>query len=63
MLSQHNCCCPQPGSCVPGIGVTHLFRDTLECNVPQSCFEYALSKRWPLYLSTKNTILKFYDGR
>ncbi|RNF20130.1 isocitrate dehydrogenase [Trypanosoma conorhini] len=29
----------------------------------KSCFEYALSKRWPLYLSTKNTILKRYDGR
>ncbi|KER26986.1 hypothetical protein T265_05892 [Opisthorchis viverrini] len=28
-----------------------------------SCFEYALSKRWPLYMSTKNTILKRYDGR
>lgn len=28
-----------------------------------SCFEYALQKRWPLYLSTKNTILKRYDGR
>ncbi|MFH4982305.1 hypothetical protein AB6A40_009014 [Gnathostoma spinigerum] len=28
-----------------------------------SCFEYALRKKWPLYLSTKNTILKRYDGR
>jgi isocitrate dehydrogenase len=28
-----------------------------------SCFEYALIKKWPLYLSTKNTILKKYDGR
>jgi len=28
-----------------------------------SCFEYALQKGWPLYLSTKNTILKAYDGR
>jgi isocitrate dehydrogenase len=28
-----------------------------------SCFNQALSKRWPLYLSTKNTILKKYDGR
>jgi len=26
-------------------------------------FEYALMKKWPLYLSTKNTILKKYDGR
>ncbi len=29
----------------------------------QSCFTYALERRWPLYLSTKNTILKVYDGR
>ncbi|MEO7209786.1 MAG: NADP-dependent isocitrate dehydrogenase [Chitinophagaceae bacterium] len=29
----------------------------------RSCFNMALSKRWPLYLSTKNTILKKYDGR
>jgi len=28
-----------------------------------SCFQYALEKKWPLYLSTKNTILKAYDGR
>ncbi len=29
----------------------------------QSCFNMALMKKWPLYLSTKNTILKKYDGR
>ncbi len=28
-----------------------------------SCFNMALEKKWPLYLSTKNTILKKYDGR
>lgn len=28
-----------------------------------SCFQYAIQKKWPLYLSTKNTILKRYDGR
>eukprot|EP01015_Nassula_variabilis_P036407 TRINITY_DN9395_c0_g2_i2.p1 TRINITY_DN9395_c0_g2~~TRINITY_DN9395_c0_g2_i2.p1 ORF type:complete len:235 (-),score=61.02 TRINITY_DN9395_c0_g2_i2:83-787(-) len=28
-----------------------------------SCFRYALDKKMPLYLSTKNTILKKYDGR
>ncbi|TSA39112.1 MAG: isocitrate dehydrogenase (NADP(+)) [Porphyromonadaceae bacterium] len=28
-----------------------------------SCFNMALDKKWPLYLSTKNTILKAYDGR
>ena len=29
----------------------------------RSCFNTALLKGWPLYLSTKNTILKAYDGR
>jgi isocitrate dehydrogenase len=29
----------------------------------RSCFNVALDKGWPLYLSTKNTILKKYDGR
>jgi isocitrate dehydrogenase len=28
-----------------------------------SCFNMALSKKWPLYFSSKNTILKKYDGR
>ncbi|XP_064652234.1 isocitrate dehydrogenase [NADP], mitochondrial-like [Lineus longissimus] len=28
-----------------------------------SCFQYAIMKKIPLYLSTKNTILKRYDGR
>lgn len=28
-----------------------------------SCFQVALAKKYPLYLSTKNTILKVYDGR
>ena len=29
----------------------------------RACFNQALLKGWPLYLSTKNTILKKYDGR
>jgi len=29
----------------------------------RSCMNQALTKKWPLYLSTKNTILKAYDGR
>ena len=28
-----------------------------------ACFQQAMKKQWPLYLSTKNTILKKYDGR
>ncbi len=29
----------------------------------QTCFNYALQRGFPVYLSTKNTILKAYDGR
>ena len=29
----------------------------------RACMLYALDRGWPLYLSTKNTILKAYDGR
>ena len=29
----------------------------------RACLNYALQRRFPLYLSTKNTILKAYDGR
>ena len=29
----------------------------------RSCMNQALKKGWPLYLSTKNTIMKAYDGR
>ncbi|KAK9838902.1 hypothetical protein WJX74_005655 [Apatococcus lobatus] len=28
-----------------------------------ACFGYALDRKWPLYMSTKNTILKKYDGK
>jgi len=28
-----------------------------------ACFKQAIAKKWPLYMSTKNTILKKYDGR
>ena len=28
-----------------------------------SCFKYAIDRKYPLYLSTKNTILKAYDGK
>ena len=29
----------------------------------RACMNYALDRSWPVYLSTKNTILKAYDGR
>jgi isocitrate dehydrogenase len=29
----------------------------------RACFNYGVNRQWPVYLSTKNTILKAYDGR
>jgi isocitrate dehydrogenase len=29
----------------------------------RACLNYGLMRKWPVYLSTKNTILKTYDGR
>lgn len=49
----------------PAGGVTMGMYNTDESIIgfAKSCLEYALEKKWPLYLSTKNTILKKYDGR
>jgi len=49
----------------PGAGVLLGMYNTDESitDFATSCMEYALMKKWPLYLSTKNTILKKYDGR
>ena len=48
-----------------GDGVALAMYNTDESIVgfARSCFNQALMKGWPLYLSTKNTILKKYDGR
>ncbi|CAL8105261.1 unnamed protein product [Calicophoron daubneyi] len=46
-----------------GIGMAMYNTDESICGFAHSCFNYALNKKWPLYLSTKNTILKRYDGR
>ena len=46
-----------------GVGLAMYNTDDSIRGFAKSCFEYALQKEWPLYLSTKNTILKKYDGR
>ena len=49
----------------PGGGIA-LSRYNLDDSIrdfARACFAYALDLGWPLYLSTKNTILKAYDGR
>ncbi|KAJ3313444.1 isocitrate dehydrogenase (NAD(+)) idh1 [Boothiomyces sp. JEL0838] len=47
----------------PGVGLAMYNLDSSIEGFAKSCFELALSKKQPLYLSTKNTILKKYDGR
>jgi isocitrate dehydrogenase len=46
-----------------GVALTMYNTDESIKGFAHSCFNMALSKGWPLYLSTKNTILKKYDGR
>jgi len=46
-----------------GVGLGMYNTDESIHGFAHSCFQYALQKKWPLYLSTKNTILKAYDGR
>ncbi|ORY72527.1 isocitrate dehydrogenase [Neocallimastix californiae] len=46
-----------------GVGMGMYNTDESIRGFAQSCFQMALSKKQPLYLSTKNTILKAYDGR
>ena len=47
----------------PGIALSMYNLDKSIEAFARSCFSYGLIKGWPVYLSTKNTILKQYDGR
>ena len=47
----------------PGIALSMYNLDKSIEDFAKSCFNYGLIKKWPVYLSTKNTILKKYDGR
>ncbi len=46
-----------------GVAMAMYNTDESITGFARSCFNMALQKKWPLYLSTKNTILKKYDGR
>jgi len=46
-----------------GVALSMYNTDESIFGFARACFNLALSKQWPLYLSTKNTILKKYDGR
>ena len=47
----------------PGIAMGMYNLDESIRGFARACMNYALNRHWPLYLSTKNTILKAYDGR
>jgi isocitrate dehydrogenase len=46
-----------------GIAMAMYNTDESIYGFARSCFNMALTKKWPLYFSSKNTILKKYDGR
>ena len=47
----------------PGVALSMYNLDKSIEDFARSCFSYGLIKKWPVYMSTKNTILKQYDGR
>ena len=49
-----------PGS---GVAMTMYNIDSSIKGFARACFNYGLDLGWPVFLSTKNTILKIYDGR
>jgi isocitrate dehydrogenase len=47
----------------PGIALSMYNLDKSIKDFARACMNYGLNRKWPVYLSTKNTILKNYDGR
>ena len=47
----------------PGVALSMYNLDKSIEDFARSCLNYGLLKKWPVYFSTKNTILKIYDGR
>jgi hypothetical protein len=47
----------------PGVGLAMYNTEESIKGFANSCMQFALQKGWPLYMSTKNTILKKYDGK
>ena len=46
-----------------GVAMGMYNLDSSIAEFARSCFNYGLQRHYPVYLSTKNTILKTYDGR
>jgi len=49
-----------PGS---GVAMSMYNLDDSIRDFARACLAYGINRKWPVYLSTKNTILKAYDGR
>ena len=47
----------------PGVALSMYNLDMSIKDFARACMNYGLNRKWPVYLSTKNTILKNYDGR
>lgn len=47
----------------PGVAMGMYNLDESIRGFARACLEFGLQRKWPVYLSTKNTILKVYDGR
>jgi isocitrate dehydrogenase len=47
----------------PGVAMSMYNLDDSIAGFARACFNYGLQRGFPVYLSTKNTILKVYDGR
>ena len=47
----------------PGVALSMYNLDESIKDFARACMNYGLQRNWPVYLSTKNTILKAYDGR
>ena len=47
----------------PGVALSMYNLDNSIVDFARACFNYGLNLNWPVFLSTKNTILKIYDGR
>jgi isocitrate dehydrogenase len=47
----------------PGVALSMYNLDSSIKDFAKACLNFGLNRKWPVYLSTKNTILKNYDGR
>ncbi len=47
----------------PGVALAMYNLDDSIKDFARACMNYGILRKWPVYLSTKNTILKTYDGR